>query len=128
MSVTIRDVAAAAGVSTATVSKVINHSPTISQETVERVQEVIHQMGYRPNKRAQSFARRATKNILFLSELEHGVGFENPHLFEMLAGAEAALARKDYGLLIKRINSRELVNSFADIMDSEYVDLSLIHI
>jgi DNA-binding LacI/PurR family transcriptional regulator len=103
MSVTIRDVAAAAGVSTATVSKVINHSPTISQETVERVQEVIHQMGYRPNKRAQSFARRATKNILFLSELEHGVGFENPHLFEMLAGAEAALARKDYGLLIKRI-------------------------
>ena len=34
MSVTIRDVAAAAGVSTATVSKVINHSPTISQETV----------------------------------------------------------------------------------------------
>ena len=114
MSVTIRDVAAAAGVSTATVSKVINHSPTISQETVERVQEVIRQMGYRPNKRAQSFARRATKNILFLSELEHGVGFENPHLFEMLAGAEAALARKDYGLLIKRINSRELVNSFTD--------------
>ena len=111
---TIRDVAAAAGVSTATVSKVINHSPTISQETVERVQEVIRQMGYRPNKRAQSFARRATKNILFLSELEHGVGFENPHLFEMLAGAEAALARKDYGLLIKRINSRELVNSFTD--------------
>ena len=127
MSVTIRDVAAAAGVSTATVSKVINHSPTISQETVERVQEVIHQMGYRPNKRAQSFARRATKNILFLSELEHGVGFENPHLFEMLAGAEAALARKDYGLLIKRINSRELVNSFADIMDSEYVDGAIVH-
>ena len=127
MSVTIRDVAAAAGVSTATVSKVINHSPTISQETVERVQEVIRQMGYRPNKRAQSFARRATKNILFLSELEHGVGFENPHLFEMLAGAEAALARKDYGLLIKRINSRELVNSFADIMDSEYVDGAIVH-
>lgn len=127
MSVTIRDVAAAAGVSTATVSKVINHSPTISQETVERVQEVIHQMGYRPNKRAQSFARRATKNILFLSELEHSVGFENPHLFEMLAGAEAALARKDYGLLIKRINSRELVNSFADIMDSEYVDGAIVH-
>lgn len=55
------------------------------------------------------------------------MGFENPHLFEMLAGAEAALARKDYGLLIKRINSRELVNSFADIMDSEYVDGAIVH-
>jgi len=96
MSVTIRDVARAAGVSTATVSKVINHSPSISQATIERVEDVIRQLDYRPNKRAQSFARKATRNILFLSELEHGVGFDNPHLFEMLAGAEAALARKDY--------------------------------
>lgn len=127
MSVTIRDVAAAAGVSTATVSKVINHSPAISQATVEHVQQVVRQLGYRPNKRAQSFAKRATKNILFLSELEHGVGFENPHLFEMMAGAEAALARKDYGLLVKRITSRELVNSFADIMDGEYVDGAIVH-
>lgn len=127
MSVTIREVAAAAEVSTATVSKVINHSPTISQATAERVQQVIRRMGYRPNKRAQSFAKRATKNILFLSELEHGVGFENPHLFEMMAGAEAALARKDYGLLVKHISARELVNSFVDIMDSEYVDGAIVH-
>lgn len=127
MSVTIREVAAAAGVSTATVSKVINHSPAISQATADHVQQVIRRMGYRPNKRAQSFAKKATKNILFLSELEHGVGFENPHLFEMMAGTEAALARKDYGLLVKRINSRELVNSFADIMDSEYVDGAIVH-
>ena len=127
MSVTIRDVARAAGVSTATVSKVINHSPSISQATIERVEDVIRQLDYRPNKRAQSFARKATRNILFLSELEHGVGFDNPHLFEMLAGAEAALARKDYGLLIKRINARELVNSFADIMDDEFVDGAIVH-
>lgn len=127
MSVTIRDVARAAGVSTATVSKVINHSPSISQATIERVEDVIRQLDYRPNKRAQSFARKATRNILFLSELEHGVGFDNPHLFEMLAGAEAALARKDYGLLIKRINARELVNSFSDIMDDEFVDGAIVH-
>jgi len=127
MSVTIRDVAREAGVSTATVSKVINHSPSISQATAERVEDVIRQLDYRPNKRAQTFARKATRNILFLSELEHGVGFDNPHLFEMLAGAEAALARKDYGLLIKRINARELVNSFSDIMDDEFVDGAIVH-
>ncbi|NMA18385.1 MAG: LacI family transcriptional regulator [Clostridiaceae bacterium] len=127
MSVTIRDVAAAAGVSTATVSKVINRYPTISQETIEHVQEVIRKLGYRPNKRAQSFAKRATKNILFLSELEHGVGFENPHLFEMMVGSEAALAEEEYGLLIKRIHARELVNSFDDIMDSKYVDGAIVH-
>lgn len=127
MSVTIRDVAKAAGVSAATVSKVINRYPTISQATVEHVQDMIRKMGYRPNKRAQSFAKRATKNILFLSELEHGVGFENPHLFEMMVGSEAALAEREYGLIIKRINSRELVNSFHDIMDSKYVDGTIVH-
>lgn len=127
MSVTIRDVAEAAGVSIATVSKVINHSPTISEATVKRVQDTIRNMDYRPNRRAQSFARRATKNIIFLSEMEHGVGFENPHLFEMMAGAEAELARKGYGLLVKRMNAHELVSSFANVMDSEYVDGAIIH-
>ena len=127
MSVTIRDVAAAAGVSTATVSKVINRSPSISQATAEHVQGVVQALGYRPNKRAQSFAKRATKNILFLSEMEHGAGFENPHLFEMMVGAENALVQKGYGLLVKRISARELANSFADILDSEYVDGAIVH-
>ena len=65
MSVTIRDVAAAAGVSKATVSKVLNNSYTISKETTDRVNEVIREMGYLPNRRAQSFASRSTKTSLF---------------------------------------------------------------
>ena len=62
-----------------------------------------------------------------MSELEHGVGFENPHLFEMMVGSEAALAEEEYGLLIKRIHARELVNSFDDIMDGKYVDGAIVH-
>ena len=73
MSVTIRDVAAAAGVSKATVSKVLNNSYTISKETTDRVNEVIREMGYLPNRRAQSFASRSTKTILFLARMQHGV-------------------------------------------------------
>lgn len=127
MSVTIRDVAAGAGVSTATVSKVINGSPAISQRTADKVNGVIAQLGYRPNKRAQSFARRETKTIIFLSELGHGVGFHNPHQFEMLAGAEAALARKGYGLILKRVSAKELAGGFSDWMDGEYVDGAILH-
>lgn len=94
MSVTIQEVAEAAGVSKATVSKVLHKSYSISQETCDRVNEVIKELGYQPNRRAQSFATGATKTILFLAEMQHGVGFDNPHLFEIMAGVENALSEK----------------------------------
>ena len=94
MSVTIQEVAEAAGVSKATVSKVLHKSYSISQETCDRVNAVIKELGYQPNRRAQSFATGATKTILFLAEMQHGVGFDNPHLFEIMAGVENALSEK----------------------------------
>lgn len=99
MSVTIQEVAEAAGVSKATVSKVLHKSYSISQETCDRVNAVIKELGYQPNRRAQSFATGATKTILFLAEMQHGVGFDNPHLFEIMAGVENALSEKGYGQL-----------------------------
>ena len=101
MSVTIQEVAEAAGVSKATVSKVLHKSYSISQETCDRVNAVIKELGYQPNRRAQSFAIGATKTILFLAEMQHGVGFDNPHLFEIMAGVENALSEKGYGLIVQ---------------------------
>ena len=49
MSVTIKDVAKAAGVSVATVSRVLNNSSAVSDETAAAVNEVINEMGYSPN-------------------------------------------------------------------------------
>lgn len=46
MPVTIKDVAALAGVSTSTVSRVCNHNPAISRETQERVRQAIAELGY----------------------------------------------------------------------------------
>lgn len=51
--VKMSDVARAAGVSVATVSKVINGRYGVAQATVERVQEVIHQLGYEASLGAQ---------------------------------------------------------------------------
>ena len=49
MAVTIKDVAAAAGVSPSTVSRTCKDSPSISRETKERVRRVMAQLGYQPN-------------------------------------------------------------------------------
>ena len=69
MSVTISDVASQAGVSTSTVSKVINNNPTISAETTARVNAAIRELNYIPNSRAVSFAKGQAKNVVYLSTL-----------------------------------------------------------
>jgi LacI family transcriptional regulator len=56
----IRDVAQRAGLSAATVSRVINGHPTVSPELAERVRSVIAEMGYQPNRVARNLRRRVS--------------------------------------------------------------------
>ncbi len=127
MSVTIQEVAEAAGVSKATVSKVLHKSYSISQETCDRVNAVIKELGYQPNRRAQSFATGATKTILFLAEMQHGVGFDNPHLFEIMAGVENALSEKGYGLIVQHSTALDLWQNFDELLQGSYVDGVILH-
>ena len=46
---TMKDVAGMAGVSTTTVSRVINASPNVAEDTQERVREAMERLGYRPS-------------------------------------------------------------------------------
>ena len=59
----IRDVAAAAGVSYQTVSRVLNEPALVRPSTAERVQRVIRELGYRPSKAARSLVRRDSMTI-----------------------------------------------------------------
>jgi LacI family transcriptional regulator len=61
--VTIYDVAKEAGVSLATVSRVINGSTVVKEPTRERVQEAIEKLGYKPNAIAQGLALQKTTTI-----------------------------------------------------------------
>lgn len=103
MAVTMWDVAKAAGTSVATVSKVLNGSHTISEETAQRVLRTVKAMGYEPNARAQHFAKRRTHTVYFLTRLMRDSAFTNPHMFEILSGAQAALDAKGYALCVKGI-------------------------
>jgi LacI family transcriptional regulator len=79
---TIKDVAKKANVSTATVSRIVNHLGGYSTETRERVLTVISALGYRPNAVARGLVRRTVNTIgvllpdvssRFASELLHGI-------------------------------------------------------
>ena len=64
--VTIYEVAKAAKVSLATVSRVINNKGNVTEDTKNRVEEAIHRLGYKPSSLAQSLATSKTTNIAII--------------------------------------------------------------
>jgi LacI family transcriptional regulator len=91
--VKMSDVARTAGVSVATVSKVVNGRWGVAQATVDRVQRVIHQLGYEASLGAQSLRSHRT-NVLGILVAE----FE-PFSTELLKGASREVAGTGYQLL-----------------------------
>jgi DNA-binding LacI/PurR family transcriptional regulator len=127
MSATIYDLAEAAGVSISTVSKALNDSYSISEKTKKRIREIADSMGYKPNARARSFARRKNGIILFAADLSRGVGFENPHMFEIVTGVDRYLDEKGYSLILKHVTKDAAPESVKELMLSEEADGIIIH-
>lgn len=63
MSVTIHDVANKAGVSIATVSRVINNNYPVKKETREKIEKAIEELGYKPNEIARSLILKTTSSV-----------------------------------------------------------------
>lgn len=128
MSVTIKDVAKEAGVSIATVSKVINHKPSISEITRQRVFHVMEQMNYLPNAQASNFARKRSENIIFLAVTETHTAFHNPHMFEILCGAQRKLREKKYNFsFIGSPDQKAALREAEEIIGRKIADGLLIH-
>jgi LacI family transcriptional regulator len=115
---TIYDVARAAGVSTSTVSHVINGTRYVSDKTKQRVQQAMEQLRFRPNSLARSLVRQETRTIAlivpdnvnpFFAELARGI---EDHGFE--AGYNVLLCNSD------RSVSKEL--AYLDMLTSKRVD------
>jgi LacI family transcriptional regulator len=84
--VTLREVAAAAGVSVATASKALNGQGRMTAETRERIRETARLLGFRPNSLAQSLLRRRSFTVGLLTNDTYG-RFSLP----LMAGVSDAL-------------------------------------
>ena len=111
--VTIADVAAEAGVSTKTVSNVINHTGRMSVDTRKRVEDAISRLGYRVNKSAQALRSGSTKIIGLAIP-----GFSNP-FFGLFCDEVVNYARgKGYGVIISTYNG--LSGGLEGVVDETY--------
>jgi LacI family transcriptional regulator len=76
--VTIKDISKKSGFSTSTVSKALNGSSEIGEETSELIKKVANEMGYFPNAAARLLKTKQSNNIgvLFIDEMQSGLAHE----------------------------------------------------
>jgi DNA-binding LacI/PurR family transcriptional regulator len=95
---TLEAVAEAAGVSRATVSRVVNGSPSVRREVVEVVQKAIAELGYVPNRAARSLASSRTHSIALLVPEDVSRFFGDPYFASFTGGLDRRLADTEYVL------------------------------
>ena len=113
---TINDVARLAGVSKKTVSRVINHSPLLNEETRERVQKVIETLGYVPNPQARALALR--RNFLI------GLVHDNPNaqmVLNVQQGILEGLHDTEFAMVVRPVdrNSSSMIEDLREFLERQ---------
>ena len=101
----IKDVANAAGVSTSTVSRIINENPAISAETRERVLKVMKELDYVPNSMARALSNQRAFTVTLAINADDVKSFNNPFFYEVMRGIEKVVYQKDLCLIIANMQT-----------------------
>jgi len=99
---TINDVAKKAGVSVATVSRVINGNSKVSPETVEKVKQAIAELDYRPNLLGRALRKTKSERILVLLP-----NIANPFYAEIVKGIEDVANKNGYSIMLCNTDSNQ---------------------
>lgn len=97
---TIREVAKAAGVSYATVSRVLNGANWVSPQARTAVEEAVRRTGYKVNAHARSLATGRTDSVAFLLTEEYQLLFADPTFSLLLRDVAEAMAERSMTLVL----------------------------
>ncbi|MFC4305739.1 catabolite control protein A [Cohnella boryungensis] len=102
MTVTIYDVAREAGVSMATVSRVVNNNPNVKPQTRKKVYEAIERLGYRPNAVARGLASKKTTTVgVVIPDIA------NANFAEVARGIEDIANMYHYNIILSNADKRK---------------------
>jgi DNA-binding LacI/PurR family transcriptional regulator len=99
-SITLDEVARHAGVSRATVSRVVNGKPQVRREARRAVEQAVEELGYVPNAAARSLVTRRSDSIGVVITEPTGRLFADPFFPRLLRGVGAELSRRDLQLVL----------------------------
>ncbi|PKR90640.1 LacI family transcriptional regulator [Pleomorphomonas diazotrophica] len=117
-SVNIRDVAAMAGVSVATVSRTLKNPDLVRPETRETVLRCVAELGFVPNAQARHFRRQATDTVILLVR-----DISNPFYLDVFKGVEDVASSAGYKVLMGDARSDPArVHHYIDMVRERHAD------
>lgn len=123
MAVTIKDVAALAGVSPSTVSRTCKNNPSISEETKERVRKAMAELGYEPNFQASNLASQNSRTIGIILPASAKEVYENAFYLEAIQGISHYCNGRQYmTTIVTGQDEAEILNAVRSMSRSGKVD------
>lgn len=123
MAVTIKDVAALAGVSPSTVSRTCKNNPSISEETKERVRKAMAELGYEPNFQASNLASQNSRTIGIILPASAKEVYENSFYLEAIQGISHYCNGRQYmPTIVTGQDEAEILNAVRSMSRSGKVD------
>lgn len=123
MPVTIKDVAALAGVSPSTVSRTCKNNPSISKETKEKVRRAMTELGYEPNFQASNLATNISRTIGIILPVSVKEAYENSFYLEVIRGISQFCNHRQYAnTIITGQDENEILQVIRTMTRSGQVD------
>lgn len=121
---TLQDVAQRAGVSIATVSKVLSNTPYFTEETRLKVIEAVNALGYVPNLAARALSSGKTNIIAVVFPYVYDTIFKDPLVMQILEGVETVITQQQHNMLLStpRLYGDTPDESYIRLMRSGYID------
>lgn len=118
----IKKIAEMTGLSTATVSHVINNNRAVSAASRRKVEQAMQQIGYRPNRAARTLKTQKSNTIaMLMPEIEPG-NPSNMFFMNVLSGAKEVLEANGYDLLISTYHEQADETASPSILQKQWVD------
>lgn len=127
MTVTIKDVAALAGVSPSTVSRTCKNNPSISNETKEKVRKAMIELGYEPNFQASNLASQNSRTIGIILPASAREVYENSFYLEAVRGVSHYCNQKQYmTTIVTGQDENEILQAVRSMSRSGKVDAFIV--
>jgi DNA-binding LacI/PurR family transcriptional regulator len=123
---TIHDVAAVAGISRGTVSRVLNDERYVSEDAKRAVEAAIAQVGYVRNAAARNLVTRHSGAVALIVHEPHSLVLEDPNIGNILLGTNAVLSAADYQLVTLILDSQRDSDRVIEYLRGGFVDGAIV--
>lgn len=122
MAATIKDIAKKVGVNPSTVSRVINGTATISEETKKKIMAAMKELDYHPNIQARSLVNGNTFTIGLVMDARNSDAYANTFFIKSVSAIENVTQRLGYNLLITNNTESESGNAVKNLVLEHKID------